>query len=719
MIRLKRQRLDDDGNESITATGSLPLAGHCASERLGSARSLFVRSLSPATTSDQLALFFSESYPVKHATVVFDKASKHSRGFGFVSFVDAEDASRALSDLNGAVLNGRHIVLDFAQARCREDNSDKLTKVDGHSQDAVSRPKPFRSKLIVRNLPWSIKSCSQLSQLFSPFGKILHADLPRKDPSLSPGFGFIVFRRRTSAEKALDKMNGKEIGGRKIAVDWAVDKDTWEGQRHAIDIDSVSDNGKEFVTEEQGTHEPNNNSIEDKHNTCDSSLVSDALQLESGGATVDETVKESERRRMDVPQSTLFVQNIPFNADSEELRLQFATFGCVQSALIVKDPATGLSKGTAFVTFKNPSDAGCCLREGRKMAEPSTLLPITKASILGSSAPNDEGPFTMQGRVLKVYQAVDRAEAAKLSSNSMEAHDEAREDKRRLYLLDEGRVSNREGISPNLPPAEARIREASFRQRHNLLTKDPSLHVSLSRLSIRNLPKNITSKCLKSLAREAVVGFAAQVKANLREPLSREELRRGGKSMKEEERIRRAKGKGIVKQAKVIFESPSGTKAVTENEGNRSRGYGFVEYTSHRWALMGLRWLNGHVIDLSRRALPGSPSPSMEKPKRLIVEFAIENAQVVQRRQREQRRAQQSLSGGGFAKTKGEHSHEQTTVFKPVDQLSRRKGNGKPSITSAGQSQAKDAIAESSKGGLDACRVIGRRRMARKKKLGA
>ena len=54
----------------------------------------------------------------------------------------------------------------------------------------------------------------------------------------------------------------------------------------------------------------------------------------------------------------------------------------------------------------------------------------------------------------------------------------------------------------------------------------------------------------------------------------------------------------------------------------RSRGYGFIEYVSRRAALMGLRWLNGHPV----KAATG------ERNKRLIVEFAIGNAQVVSRR---------------------------------------------------------------------------------------
>ncbi|KAF5008173.1 hypothetical protein F66182_15670, partial [Fusarium sp. NRRL 66182] len=57
-------------------------------------------------------------------------------------------------------------------------------------------------------------------------------------------------------------------------------------------------------------------------------------------------------------------------------------------------------------------------------------------------------------------------------------------------------------------------------------------------------------------------------------------------------------------------------------------------------ALMGLRWLNGHVVQAK------SNDGEAEKKKRLIVEFAIENAQVVQRRKEFEERARTKREDG-------------------------------------------------------------------------
>jgi nucleolar protein 4 len=72
-------------------------------------RSLFVRSLPPTATSESLTALFSDSYPVKHAVAINDPATKQCRGYGFVTFADAEDAQRAKAEFNGHVIDGNTV----------------------------------------------------------------------------------------------------------------------------------------------------------------------------------------------------------------------------------------------------------------------------------------------------------------------------------------------------------------------------------------------------------------------------------------------------------------------------------------------------------------------------------------------------------------------------------------------------------------------------------
>ena len=86
-------------------------------------------------------------------------------------------------------------------------------------------------KLIVRNLPWSIKEAEDLAALFRSYGKVKHAILPKRSPKTQTGFGFVVLRGRKNGEKAIQGVNGRVVDGRPLAVD-CVDKDTWEKSQH-------------------------------------------------------------------------------------------------------------------------------------------------------------------------------------------------------------------------------------------------------------------------------------------------------------------------------------------------------------------------------------------------------------------------------------------------------------------------------------------------------
>lgn len=260
-------------------------------------------------------------------------------------------------------------------------------------------------------------------------------------------------------------------------------------------------------------------------------------------------------------------------------------------------------------------------------------------SILQNEDTDPTGQYTIDGRVLQVSRAVDKSEATRLNDEGAAHRHKRNEDKRRLYLLSEGTIPSNSKLWESLPPSERTMREASAKQRKALIEGNPSLHLSLTRLSVRNIPRSIGSAELKALAREAVVGFAKDVKAGTRTRLSKEEITRGGEEMLQAEQARRNAGKGIVRQAKVVFEGAGGSKVDEGSGAGRSRGYGFIEYHTHRNALMGLRWLNGHAIGYQVKdpeKLKKGKGPTREevqdRKKRLIVEFAIENAQVVMRR---------------------------------------------------------------------------------------
>jgi RNA recognition motif-containing protein len=78
------------------------------------AAKLYVGGLSYSTTSEALREFFAQSGNVQSATVITDRFSGQSRGFGFVEMATTEDAQSAISQLNGRELDGRRITVEIS-----------------------------------------------------------------------------------------------------------------------------------------------------------------------------------------------------------------------------------------------------------------------------------------------------------------------------------------------------------------------------------------------------------------------------------------------------------------------------------------------------------------------------------------------------------------------------------------------------------------------------
>ena len=81
------------------------------------AQKLFVGSLAFTTTSDSLRAFFAQSGTVVSAAVVTEPGSDRSRGFGFVEMSTPEEATQAVSQLNGRELDGRALKVEISKPK--------------------------------------------------------------------------------------------------------------------------------------------------------------------------------------------------------------------------------------------------------------------------------------------------------------------------------------------------------------------------------------------------------------------------------------------------------------------------------------------------------------------------------------------------------------------------------------------------------------------------
>ena len=341
------------------------------------------------------------------------------------------------------------------------------------------------------------------------------------------------------------------------------------------------------------------------------------------------------------------------------------------------DYETERSRGNGFVAFWNLKDAQECLKTadvvkattGANRTDSMKQNPFQTSSILTADPTSKSAQrLTLQGRVLDVIKAVSRDEAVEKKEEGDKV--KHKKDKRNVYLIREGVIFPNSPAGQALAEADQERRMKSFNTRRKLLESNPSLYISKTRLSIRQIPLYVTDKVLKRLALHAVREFEAEVARGEREALSREELEDTTESegVKGANKAHKGRPTAVI-QSKIVRQ----TDRVDSTTGlGRSRGYGFLEMSNHKNALRVLRYANNNsdVTNMMKNwlveELEGADSRCKEaivqskgekkdeertKLKKLeerlskakndqlkesrgtlMIEFSIENVQVIKRR---------------------------------------------------------------------------------------
>src|SRR5690348_2578868 len=81
------------------------------------ATKLYVGNLPFQTTSEDLRQYFAQAGNVESASVVEDRMTGRSRGFGFVEMTTPEEAAAAIEQLNGKEFGGRNLTVNEARPR--------------------------------------------------------------------------------------------------------------------------------------------------------------------------------------------------------------------------------------------------------------------------------------------------------------------------------------------------------------------------------------------------------------------------------------------------------------------------------------------------------------------------------------------------------------------------------------------------------------------------
>ncbi|KAJ2751633.1 RNA recognition motif-containing protein [Coemansia pectinata] len=595
----------------------------------------------------------------------FDGASEEelqdgAGGSAYVTYEDHSTAQRAVKALHNHIFKGAKLTVKL-----------KIEYIDKNA------------RLIVRNLPFKLRE-RDLENLFSTSGTVLKVDLPRKFTG-GPlrGFAFVQMGDFESAERAIAKWNNHDLQGRVISVGLSVAKNRFKemeenGEVEKYDFLNSNDSDVEMASD----GEDNEDDIEGSDGAEGSGDDEDA-DMEDVGSDVDNEDDEDEDEDADgkdvVDESlqegcTLFIRNLSFDSDEDGLFEHFKAFGKLRYCRIVYDPQTGKSRGTAFVCFWKPADAAKCLEDAQKAqtlseklgSVPSSMLPDKRnKSVLlqeTSSSLDSSSQFTLDGRVLSIAKAVDRNTAHDLATEGLQKRKS--KDNRSIYLLKEGIVFPDTPAATHMAPTDLEHHVKEYGVRKNQIYKNPNLYMSKTRLTIHNIPRAVDEAALRSAAVSAVGKFKQEVKDNVRQPLSQDEMTEGWDK------------RPHVSQAKIV----RSTDRVDVATGKaRSKGYGFIEFTTHAHALACLRYLNfrntaqafsKHLVDDDEAEDGGSKSAHKISRRSIRVMFAIENAQVIKKRELRSTLAAKHRAGKST-------NEDANAPFRPI----QRGGNarGKPS----------------------------------------
>merc|ERR1719411_232335 len=136
-----------------------------------------------------------------------------NKGFGFVSFEDAETAESACAELNGTEVHGKTIYVGRAQKKAER----QMELKKKFEQMKLERMTRFQGvNLYVKNLDHTIDD-ERLRTEFAPFGTITSAKVMCEE-GRSKGFGFVCFSSPEEATKAVTEMNGRIIVSKPLYV---------------------------------------------------------------------------------------------------------------------------------------------------------------------------------------------------------------------------------------------------------------------------------------------------------------------------------------------------------------------------------------------------------------------------------------------------------------------------------------------------------------------
>ncbi|EGB04148.1 hypothetical protein AURANDRAFT_70409 [Aureococcus anophagefferens] len=339
--------------------------------------SLYVGDLATDASEGLLFEIFNTVGPVASIRVCRDAVTRRSLGYAYVNFHNVSDAERALDTMNYTLIKSKPCRIMWSQ------------------RDPTLR-KSGVGNVFVKNLDSSIDH-KALFDTFSLFGNILSCKVATDEAGRSQGYGYVHYESEDAATDAINKINSMTICDKEVYVGHFVRRTERSGQsdwtnlyvknfpadwdeatlRKAFEMFAAADGSAFGWVNFEG------------HDAAVAAMdaLNGASELPGHAGTAPITLKsplfvgraqkkvERERElkaKFDAAKIerikkyqgvNLFVKNLDDALDDDQLREHFTEYGTITSARVMREPATGTSRGFGFVCFSSPEEAAKAVTE--------------------------------------------------------------------------------------------------------------------------------------------------------------------------------------------------------------------------------------------------------------------------------------------------------------------------------------------------------------------
>ena len=248
-----------------------------------------------------------------------------------------------------------------------------------------------------------------------------------------------------------------------------------------INIDEINERSEENESE---NNNENNQEIKEKNNN------------ENDNKNIKEKKEENKKEEIKKKQNNenmkeIFIRNIGYSTSEEKLKELFTQIipeKSIEFCLLCKDKETHNSKGSAFIKLTKESY--------------NKVMSLYKDYSTKKRNFNEMNPFELDGRYLKLFDAMTREELKNLEKDKEKKN--SKRNKTYLYYgLSKETISKFKEFE-KMSEKDNEKRERLIQIKKENFYSNPNFHVSETRISFRNLDKNIDENILKEKINEVL-----------------------------------------------------------------------------------------------------------------------------------------------------------------------------------------------------------------------